>query len=314
MHLPSRVPHTLDGLKETLVIWSAELRRAVRSGRAVVLLGLYSMFSALVLLVVGWLAREVRAAVNQKLAEAGGADADTSARLAEEMRKGVLGFLTSNDTAMMEALAQVPIEVLLVFKVTLFFLPAYVALMGFDQISGEVGPRSMRYLTVRARRSSVLLGKFLSQAALLVGLVLIIDLAIFVYARIANPDFGFAALSLNLLKFWMAAIVFSLSYVALTTLCSSLFRSPAVSLVFNFILLFVFWLMDTVGRASSAVDAATGQQEGALRFLRYLSPSYYAGDLLHPKIAEFGVSGAAYAGFATIFLLGAYGALRARDL
>ncbi|MFY1829804.1 ABC transporter permease [Myxococcus fulvus] len=304
----------MDGLKETLVIWSAELRRAVRSGRAVVLLGLYSMFSALVLLVVGWLAREVRSAVNQKLAEAGGADADTSARLAEEMRKGVLGFLTSNDTAMMEALAQVPIEVLLVFKVTLFFLPAYVALMGFDQISGEVGPRSMRYLTVRARRSSVLLGKFLSQAALLVGLVLIIDLAIFIYARIANPDFGFAALSLNLLKFWMAAIVFSLAYVALTTLCSSLFRSPAVSLVFNFILLFVFWLMDTVGRASSAVDAASGQQEGALRFLRYLSPSYYAGDLLHPKITEFGVSGAAYAAFATIFLLGAYGALRARDL
>lgn len=314
MHLPSRVPHTLDGLKETLVIWSAELRRAVRSGRAVVLLGLYSMFSALVLLVVGWLAREVRAAVNQKLAEAGGADADTSARFAEEMRKGVLGFLTSNDTAMMEALAQVPIEVLLVFKVTLFFLPAYVALMGFDQISGEVGPRSMRYLTVRARRSSVLLGKFLSQAALLVGLVLVIDLAIFIYARIANPDFGFAALSLNLLKFWMAAIVFSMSYVALTTLCSSLFRSPAVSLVFNFILLFVFWLMDTVGRASSAVDAASGQQEGALRFLRYLSPSYYAGDLLHPSFTEFGVSGAAYAGFATIFLLGAYGALRARDL
>ncbi|MCP3059914.1 ABC transporter permease [Myxococcus sp. K38C18041901] len=304
----------MDGLKETLVIWSAELRRAVRSGRAVVLLGLYSMFSALVLLVVGWLAREVRAAVNLKLAEAGGADADTSARFAEEMRKGVLGFLTSNDTAMMEALAQVPIEVLLVFKVTLFFLPAYVALMGFDQISGEVGPRSMRYLTVRARRSSVLLGKFLSQAALLVGLVLIIDLAIFIYARIANPDFGFAALSLNLLKFWMAAIVFSLSYVALTTLCSSLFRSPAVSLVFNFILLFVFWLMDTVGRASSVVDAASGQQEGALRFLCYLSPSYYAGNLLHPRFTEFGVSGAAYASFATIFLLGAYGALRARDL
>lgn len=277
----------------------------MRSGRAVVLLGLYSMFSALVLLVVGWLAREVRNAVNQQLVNAG-ADTDASVRVAEEMRKGVLGFLTSNDTAMMEALAQVPLEVLLVFKVTLFFLPAYVVLMGFDQISGEVGPRSMRYLTVRARRSSVLLGKFLSQASLLLGLVLIIDLAVFIYARIANPDFGFAAMGLNLIKFWLAAIVFSLSYVALTTLCSSLFRSPAVSLVFNFILLFVFWLMDTVGRAVG--------DEHALRVLRYLSPSYYASNLLHPKLTEFAISGVAYAGFATIFLLGAYGALRARDL
>ncbi|NTX14788.1 ABC transporter permease [Myxococcus sp. CA051A] len=300
-----RVTHTLDGLKETLVIWGAELQRAVRSGRAVVLLGLYSMFSALVLLVIGKLTSDLRTAMNERLAGAG-ADAESATRLMEETRKGVLGFLTSNDTSMMEALAQVPIEVLLVFKVTLFFLPAYVALMGFDQISGEVAPRSMRYLTVRARRSSVLLGKFLTQAALLVGLVLVIDLAIFIYARIANPDFGSAALIINLLKFWFAAIVFSLAYVALTTLCSSLFRTPGVSLVFNFILLFVFWLMDTVGRASG--------ETGTLRFLRYLSPSNYAGDLLHPKFTEFGISGAAYAGFATLFLLGAYGALRARDL
>ncbi|WP_217440346.1 MULTISPECIES: ABC transporter permease [unclassified Myxococcus] len=295
----------MDGLKETLVIWGAELQRAVRSGRAVVLLGLYSMFSALVLLVIGKLTSDLRTAMNERLAGAG-ADAESATRLMEETRKGVLGFLTSNDTSMMEALAQVPIEVLLVFKVTLFFLPAYVALMGFDQISGEVAPRSMRYLTVRARRSSVLLGKFLTQAALLVGLVLVIDLAIFIYARIANPDFGSAALIINLLKFWFAAIVFSLAYVALTTLCSSLFRTPGVSLVFNFILLFVFWLMDTVGRASG--------ETGTLRFLRYLSPSNYAGDLLHPKFTEFGISGAAYAGFATLFLLGAYGALRARDL
>lgn len=305
MRNSARFPHTLDGLKETLVIWSAELRRAVRSGRAVVLLGLYSMFSALVLMVVGWLAAQVRAEVNKQL-ESAGAGADASAQVGEEMRKGMLGFLTSNDSAMMEALAQVPMEVLVVFKITLFFLPAYVALMGFDQLSGEVGPRSMRYLTVRARRSSVLLGKFLSQATLLLGLVLIIDLAIFVYARVANPTFGFADVALNLLKFWLAAIVFSLSYVSLTTLCSSLFRAPAVSLVFNFILLFVFWLMDTIGRWAG--------EESALRFLRYLSPSYYAGNLLHPRLAEFGASGAAYAGFATIFLLGAYAVLRARDL
>ncbi|NBD13512.1 MULTISPECIES: ABC transporter permease [Corallococcus] len=279
-----------------VVIWAAELRRAVRSGRAVVLLGLYSMFTALVLLVVGYITREVQGQVNDKLA---GADADA-------LHLGVLGFLTSNDTAMMEALAQVPIVVLIVFKITLFFLPAYIALMGFDQVSGEVGPRSIRYLTVRARRASVLLGKFLSQATLLLGLVLVIDLAIFIYARILNPDFAFGVLALNLLKFWGATLVFSLAYVALTTLCSSLFRSPAVSLVFNFILLFVFWLMDSVGRSVS--------DESVLRYLRYLSPSYYSGNLLHPRLAEFALSGAAYSAFAAIFLIGAYGVLRTRDL
>ncbi|MBJ6763872.1 ABC transporter permease subunit [Myxococcaceae bacterium JPH2] len=288
-----------------MVIWSAELRRAVRSGRVVVLLGLYSMFSALVLLVVGYATREIQAQVNAKLAEVG-ADAEASARAAEEMHKGMLGILTSNDAAMMEALSQVPLVVLIVFKVTLFFLPAYVALMGFDQLSGEVGPRSIRFLTVRARRSSVLTGKFLAQATLLVGLVLVVDLAIFIYARMTNPDFSAAMLVLNLVKFWLAAVVFSLAYVALTALCSSLFRLPAVSLVFNFVLLFVFWLMDTIGRGVADTNP--------MRFVRYLSPSYYAGNLLHPQLSEFGASGAAYAAFALVFLLGAHGVLRARDL
>ena len=66
-----------------------------------------------------------------------------------------LGFFVNKDPAMMEALSRVPVLVLVVFKMTLFFLPAYIVLMGFDQVSGEVGPRSIRYVTVRARRSSV---------------------------------------------------------------------------------------------------------------------------------------------------------------
>jgi ABC-type transport system involved in multi-copper enzyme maturation permease subunit len=295
----------LNGLREIAVIWSAETRRSVRSGRAVVLLGLYSMFSALVLLVVGSAANAIRARVNEKLAEAG-ADAAASAQMADELKKSFIGFLAKNDAAMMEALSQVPVVVLVVFKVTLFFLPAYVALMGFDQISGEVGPRSIRYLTVRSRRSSLLLGKFLTQASLLLGLVLFIDLAIFIYAKATNPEFTFGAMGLNLLKYWVAAIVFSLAYLALTTFCSAIFRSPAVSLVFNFIILFTFWLMDSVGRAFEG--------EHFVEYLRFLTPSYYSANLLHPAVSQFGLSGLAYAVFAAIFLGGAYAVLRARDL
>ncbi|HTE17666.1 MAG TPA: ABC transporter permease subunit, partial [Armatimonadota bacterium] len=170
------------------MIWGSETRRAVRSGRVVVLLGLYSMFSILVLLIVGAIANAIRDQVTARLAETGNGEAAATA-ISAEMKKSFLGALAGNDAAMLEALSQVPLVVLVVFKVTLFFLPAYIALMGFDQISGEVGPRSIRYLTVRARRSSLLMGKFLVQATLLVGLVLIIDLGIFIYAAFTNPDF-----------------------------------------------------------------------------------------------------------------------------
>jgi len=292
----------LDGLREIVVIWSAELRRAVRSARTVVLLGLYGLFSALLLLVVGAITRSVRQQVAQ-VAASSGQEVDTAAALAEA-QKGLLGFLFDNDAAMVEALSQLPMVVLVVFKLTLFFLPAYIVLMGFDQVSGEVGPRSIRYLTVRARRSSVLLGKFLTQATLLLGLVFIVDLAIFLYAKATTPEFGFGLMAVSLLRFWVAAMVYSLAYVALTTLCSALFRSPGVSLIFNFIVLFLFWMVDVV--ASSLASPAS--------HLRFLSPSACSMNLLHPQLGTFAVSALAYAGFAALFLGAAHLTLRARDL
>ncbi len=295
----------MNGLNETVVIWAAECRRTVRSARVVALLGLYSMFSLLVLLVVGGITRALREQMDEQLAQAG-ADAAAGTQVAEEMRKGFLGFLVGGDPAMMEALAQVPLVVLVVFKVTLFFLPLYVALMGFDQVSGEVGPRAIRYLTVRARRSSLLLGKFLSQATVLLGLVLIIDLAIFLYAAFTTPDFALASFALNLLKFWLAAMVFSLAYLALTTFCSTLFRAPALSLLFNIFMLFGFWLVNLVGGLAT--------EKSPVGYVRYLSPSHYANNLLHPGLAEFATSSVAYAVFALLFLGGALIVLRERDL
>src|SRR5258707_878339 len=67
---------------------------------------------------------------------------------------------------MLDSLAAIPIVLLVVFKLTLRFLPLFIALMGFDQLAGEVGPKSIRYLVVRAKRSSMILGKLLSQVTL----------------------------------------------------------------------------------------------------------------------------------------------------
>jgi len=273
----------------------------LRSARVLVLFGLYSMFSVLVLLVVGSVAKAVRTSVNEKVGQLG-SDAGVQQAYAQA-RTGILGFLFSDEPAILEALKEIPLVVLIVFKVTLVFLPAYVALMGFDQISGELGTRSIRYLTVRARRSSVLFGKFLGQAVLLLGLVLVIDLGIFAYAKATNEDFTPAMLASALPRFWAAAMVFSLAYVALTSLCSTLFRSSALSLVVNLVGLFSFWLMDVVGRAESGLGA-----------IRYASPSHYATMLLDPRVAQFAIGVGAYAGFAAVFLGAAYAVIRTRDL
>ena len=265
------MPAILDGLKEIAVIWSAETLRAIRSVRTLVLLGLYTLFSLITLLVIGAVTSGVRGS-GMTLPDVG------------EMPAVVVG----------------------VFKVNLFFLPVYVALMGFDQISGEVGSHSIRYITLRARLSSLLVGKFLVQTSLLVSLVLVIDVGIFAYARYSDPTFTLGAMALSLVKVWVATLVFSLAYIALTTLCSSLFRVPGLSLVFNFAVVFTFLLMELAGWYY--------KDKSVLENVRYLSPSYYSSNLLSPVLSEFGQSGLAYAGFTLLFLGGAYAVLRARDL
>jgi ABC-type transport system involved in multi-copper enzyme maturation permease subunit len=200
--------------------------------------------------------------------------------------------------------------------------------MGFDQISGEIGPRSIRYLTIRARRSSILWGKYLAQASLLGGLVLVVDLAVVGVARYLTPSFQFGAMATTLLKCWVAATVFSLSYVALSSFCSTLFRSPAVSLIFNIFTLFGFWLVNKTGEgAATVLEAARKQAEAqgveaeapskiatVLSWLQYVSPSHYSDNLLHPHFLKFLGSTAIYAGFAAAFLACGYAVLRRRDL
>jgi ABC-2 type transport system permease protein len=63
--------------------------------------------------------------------------------------------------------------------------------------------------------------------------------------------------------------------------------------------------MDVIGRA---------YEDQVLGFTRFLTPSYYSSNLLHPSLSEFGISGLAYAGFALLFLAGSHAVLRARDL
>jgi ABC-2 type transport system permease protein len=190
-----------------------------------------------------------------------------------------------------------------VFKVGLRFVPLYVGLMGYDQLSGEVGPRSIRYLTVRSRRSSVTLGKVLAQFLLLAGLSAVVNLLLLGYGLATEKDFGAGAVLLTGLRFWGVALVFSLPYLALTSLCSSLVRTPMVSLVLNVILLFGIWLIAAVGDASET-----------LHWLRYLSPWNYSEHLLHPDPRKLSVAVGAHLGFALLFLGSGWALLRRRDL
>lgn len=307
----------MEGLQEIGVVARHEAGRTFRSARVIVLLALYVMFSALILLVIGSISQAIGEQLKTSLE---GADPQKAAEAANQLRTGFLSWFLDSDSAVLDALQQVPLVVIIVFKATLFWLPPYVVLMAFDTISGEVGPRSIRFLTVRARRSSILLGKFLGHALVLAALVFVVDVAIFVYAKVTHPDFGWGLMLVTLLKFWLASVVYALAYLALSVLCSALFRQWALSLIVNFISLFVLWLVNFIAGFGTHRELLPNGLPGPeqitswVAYLRYFTPSYYATGLLNPAIQTFALSGAAYAGFTLLFAGAAYGILRARDL
>jgi len=307
----------VEDLKEIGAVWRGETTRALKTGRVVVLLVLFLLFVGLALTGVGLLA-------NQLVATAMKSSPDVDP---EQVKQGLMAarkqflmqFLTDDET-MAESLAALPLALLVVFKLTLRFVPLFIALMGFDQLAGEVGPKSIRYLIVRVKRSSIIFGKFLSQATIFALLLTVCTLVMVGVSKLLNPEFGAAELTVWTLKLIGSSLVLALAYLSLTALCSALVRQGAVALVLNIIGLFVIWFLSLAGEYFRFPGEAISGQLDQLRpdswaaYLRYLSVWHFGQDLLHPDWTRFTAAAVMHLGFASTFLGLAQLALKKRDL
>jgi ABC-type transport system involved in multi-copper enzyme maturation permease subunit len=307
----------VDDLKEIGAIWRGETTRALKTGRVLVLLVLFLLFVGLALMGVGLLSSQV---VSGAMKVAPGADP-------EQVRQGLLGakkqFLATfftDDERLLDSLAQLPLVLLVVFKLTLRFVPLFIALMGFDQVAGEVGPKSIRYLIVRVKRNSIILGKFLSQATIFTLLLTVCTLAMVLVAKLLTPEFTAGDMTLWTLKLIGSSIVLALAYLSLTALCSALVRQGAVALVLNIIGLFLIWFLALVGEyfrfpgdvASGTIELMRAESYWA--YLRYASVWHFGQDLLHPDWKVFLSAAVMHLGFAAAFLGLAQLAMKRRDL
>lgn len=310
----------MPDLQEIGAIWRGETKRALKSGRVLVLLILFMLFVGLALSIVGFVNHQLNREFDQRVAQMGG-DAETAKQSLVEGKKQFLSFFITDDEAMLESLTALPLVLLVVFKLTLRFLPLFIAIMGFDQLAGELGPKSVRYLVVRVKRTSIILGKFLSQATIFGLLLTVCTVLMVLVARLINADFAATDVVLWTAKMLASSFVLSLSYLALTSLCSALVKQGSVGLVFNIIALFVIWFIALIGEAFRFPGEAVA--EGSLAFLkteswaaalRYLSVWHFGQDLLHPHWLRFLTAAAMHLGFGLVFLGLAQLALKERDL
>ena len=280
-----------------MAVARTELLRTIRNARVLILLLLFATSTALVGLVVGLVTRGLDAQDPQTAAAASA---------------GLLGFLVGGDLTALQRLSELPLLVPFVFRITLFFLPLFIALLGYDQLSAEVSTGSVRYLAVRARRGSILAGKFLAQA-LVMGVLLALVLAgLFVAGVGLKSGLDPVAYAAAAGRFWLGGASLAFAYLALTALSSAMTSGPGSSLLLNVGALFAFWVLDGIGGRAALVHEMGGPRSWT-EALRWLSPSTYASGVLGSSSALL-TSAAAYGTFGAVFLAVAWAVFRARDL
>jgi ABC-type transport system involved in multi-copper enzyme maturation permease subunit len=287
----------LSPFLETLSVARTELLRTLRNARVLVLLLLFGTSTALIGLVVGLVTRGLSAQDPEAAAAASA---------------GILGFLVGGDGAAFQRLSELPLLVPVVFRITLFFVPLYVALLGYDQLSAEVATGSIRYLAVRARRGSILAGKFLAQALVMGVLLALVLVGLFVAGAGLRPGIDPLAYGAAAARFWVGGAALVFCYLALTALASALTSGPGSSLLLNVGALFGFWVLDGIGGRAALMHRMGGAASWT-EAIRWLSPSAYASGVLGSSSALL-TSAAAYGAFGAAFLAAAFAVFRIRDL
>ncbi len=201
-----------------------------------------------------------------------------------EMKRALIEKATG-DSSFASYAASIPWSLFAFLKITLWFGPLLVALLGFDSIAGELQHRSVRYWAVRSRRSSYFAAKVLG-LWILVGLI---TLAMNVLAAAVVLGRGYLTAGELLgwwLRFWGVAFVISGAWAAIATLVSSCFRSPMSALLTTVAVFFVIWLLGLGGFISRQPG---GYQEDAIKkmvWYEYINPNSYDTLLLAPETGK----------------------------
>jgi len=299
----------MQTLKDTWTVLGAELRRAMKSPRVLLVLLLYLAFSAGVVLLAGYLAHQAQ---TQFEAHGQGTEGLQSPKAA------LVAMLF--DRALVESLLELPGLLLVVFKLGLLFLPAYVAVLGFDSVSAELQTRSLRYLTVRTSRTALALGKTLALAAVVLLLVTVVHLGAFTYALSNVPDFTRAEALRAWPRLWGTTALVGVGMAAFTVLCSTASRSPPLSLTLNFAALLGFWALGAFGgsvRVMRMVQEQMTHQELPVTWqerIGLLAPSTWSSELLYPDFTRAMTGALVLLLFALASAAAAVAVLRTRDV
>jgi ABC-type transport system involved in multi-copper enzyme maturation permease subunit len=260
----------LNPAVEIRLLVGREMRRSVRSAKGIIL-GVVTLLGAV--------------ATSFVLAgiEGAGRHTATGGALTTqefiELQRQTIEQQTGNAALAAQAVSM-PLTLKAFLDVTVLLTPFLIALLGFDAVSGELQHRSVRFWTVRSRRSSFFVGKLLGLWGLVALVTLVIQTIVGILARskgyVTTPDlFSWG------LRFWLVAVAIAGAWAALATLISSLFRTPVLALLTTSATFFVLWVLGTAADYSRLrTSIELGAIDTSTRWYEYVYPNAYKSLLL----------------------------------
>lgn len=289
------------------LIASHAVRHGIRGGAGLIAL-LFTMLIGLVLASVVISPLEQAERMSSEMAERGEDSAILKASVNDEVirltRRAIdwavspspdqLDYMTKDHPAVVSAI------LVLLFLVT----PLLACLGGFNQTSGDIGSKGLRYLLIRTERPNIFLGRFIGtflfSAATFAGLFAVLALYMSFKVNVHEPGEMVAWLAQSYLRL----LAFALPYVALCALVSCAIDSSFGSLV---IALLVVYLLP-------GVIVLAGNMNEYAHYGQYVTPWGYRWWLLEPPGAQLIGGIAVMFGFTAVFLAAGLRYFSARDL
>ena len=129
-----------------------------------------------------------------------------------------------------ERLADAPVKLVILFFLAVWLAPLLVAILGFDGVPSDVQYRSVRYWTVRVRRSSYYVGKFVG-LWFVVSVITLVMHSLIWGVTIARADASAADTLAWGIRFYLISLPISAAWCGIATLVASLLRTPILALL-----------------------------------------------------------------------------------
>jgi len=214
----------VDHLK---LIAASHVRNSLRSGSGVIFL-IVSMIVGLILAGIAVFPVEILMRESEK--HSGSGDAFNAA--VNHFGPQVLDTVMSANAEQSRYLLQDHPALISLFAILLMlFLPFITALSSFNQTSGDIGTRGLRYLLLRTERANIFLGRLIGTYLFSLAVLTIIIIVVGLYVIIKVKFYPAGDVLGWMVRVWFVCAIYSMPWVAMCAWVSATIPIPIVSLV-----------------------------------------------------------------------------------